>query len=546
VSDPLEVFLSGADQARSITQRCSDITVRSTAPGGYASVQLSLNQPLATSDVPLFNTVVVSDRRTAEIVGAGRVEDPGRAASDSGEVWSITALGWGPAHVEDVTLPYISIDGSMDSFVRGGNIQAPGATAALGNDPGADGTQQAMVFQFPQGEAIGDGSSARMDYRRIVEANQLLGGFHYTWDAGITNGNFSVDALCDTGEPSGGGDIGATNTLNVAGGTIAAKSAGGGAFGTNRDTLRLRLRKNAGGALTVANDDTWASVTALRVSAMRYDKTGTLINGAGTYTNDYVLASEVVQDLLGWMLPKFDGANATITATSHQLDQLAYPDPVTPGQILDDLMDYEDGYYWAVWEQQANGKWRFEWVAWPTSVGYEADAVDGFNAPGAATDIYSAVTVRWKDPRGRIRSTLRSQVVPVLADAGLSRTGYLDLADETGSSTNAQRAGDRFLAQHAAAPNVATLTVARPIKDLVNGRWVPPWRILPGRLIRVRGVRPRVDALNATDHDGSTVFRIVSVEYSTSTGAATLELDAYTRTEARAIANLHRRRNRKR
>jgi hypothetical protein len=42
------------------------------------------------------------------------------------------------------------------------------------------------------------------------------------------------------------------------------------------------------------------------------------------------------------------------------------------------------------------------------------------------------------------------------------------------------------------------------------------------------------------------VFRIVSAEYSTSSGAATLELDAYTRTTWRAIAHLMRKRNRKR
>jgi hypothetical protein len=99
VSDPLEVFISGATQARSITRLCSDITIRSTAPGGFSSIAVSLNQPLATSDIPVFDDLTVSDRATGEVVGAGRVEDPGREASDSGEVWSVTALGYGPAHV---------------------------------------------------------------------------------------------------------------------------------------------------------------------------------------------------------------------------------------------------------------------------------------------------------------------------------------------------------------------------------------------------------------------------------------------------------------
>jgi hypothetical protein len=332
----------------------------------------------------------------------------------------------------------------------------------------------------------------------------------------------------------------------VAGSTIGAKSAGGAAFGTNRDVLRLRLRRGSGGALTVANDDTWASVSALRISALMYDKTGTLISGAGTYDNDYVLASDIIADLLGRWLTKFDAANAVVTTTTHHVDQFAYPDPVPASQILDDLMVLESAFYWMAWEKQANGLARFEWVPWPTTVRYEANVVDGFSAPSSGSDIFNNVMVRWKDSRGRIRTTNRGQAVTVLNDAGLTRTASLDLADEIGSLANAQRAGDQFLIDHAAAPNAGTLTVGRPIPDLTYGRMVPPWRIVPGQLIRVRGVRPRVDALNASGNDGATVFRIVSVEYSTSSGQATLELDAYTRTTWRAIAHLMRKRNRKR
>jgi hypothetical protein len=71
---------------------------------------------------------------------------------------------------------------------------------------------------------------------------------------------------------------------------------------------------------------------------------------------------------------------------------------------------------------------------------------------------------------------------------------------------------------------------------------VQPWEIHPGTLIRVRGVLPRVDSLNLSDRDGATIFRVVSVEYSIADAAATLELDSYSRTVARALAKLHGRR----
>jgi hypothetical protein len=82
--------------------------------------------------------------------------------------------------------------------------------------------------------------------------------------------------------------------------------------------------------------------------------------------------------------------------------------------------------------------------------------------------------------------------------------------------------------------------------DYTLSRIVQPWEIRPGNLIRVRGVRPYVDSLNATDRDGVTVFRIVSTSYSDSQGAAVLELDAYTPDEARQIARLTNTRRRRR
>src|SRR3990172_9057007 len=69
-----------------------------------------------------------------------------------------------------------------------------------------------------------------------------------------------------------------------------------------------------------------------------------------------------------------------------------------------------------------------------------------------------------------IRRTRRTQVVDVLTDAGLTREALLDLGDDVGTSTNAQRAGDQFLAQHSSPLNAGALTIAEPILDIEAAR----------------------------------------------------------------------------
>jgi hypothetical protein len=255
-----------------------------------------------------------------------------------------------------------------------------------------------------------------------------------------------------------------------------------------------------------------------------------------------VLASEVVQDLVGRVLTRFDGHDAFIAQTSTHIDQLAYPDGTTAFDVLGDLMGLDGAFYWAAWQTiPASGKYRFEWLPWPVSVRYEADVVDGFDSPGSAADLYNSAVVRWKDRSGATRSTTVMSSVQALTDAGLIRSAAIDLGDEVGSAANAVSAGQAFLAEHAVPSNRGTLTLSRPVLDLERGRLIWPWEIRPGGLIRVRGIHPRADALNATGRDGSTVFRIVSTTFSARDASAELELDAYSRSTSQAIAALQSR-----
>jgi hypothetical protein len=66
-----------------------------------------------------------------------------------------------------------------------------------------------------------------------------------------------------------------------------------------------------------------------------------------------------------------------------------------------------------------------------------------------------------------------------------------------------------------------------------------PWELRAGVLARVRNVAPHVDYLNPAPN-GETIFRVSEVTYSAANNEATLTLDSYGRTVARALANLRR------
>lgn len=533
---PLTVRLSTAKADRHITLDVRDLVFRWTDPGGYQSCQIGLDRPLnlQPDEIAQYGIVTIYDGRTAMVVWEGRLEDPGRSAGADGQVWDLVAVG-GQAHTRDRTLPLIYVDTNLSSLHRADNA-TPGADTSVGSDPGdSAGERTALVLRYPQGLSINAGARAVMRYDAIYEAQQKLARISYSWDAGMSSASLLIEAIARTAGSLASGDTALSQAWSTAGGSGSAVVVTN--WTNGRDDVDIRIRYTAG-AGTTGNDTWWASIYNFVVRAMLYDKAGNEITTG--YTLNTVLASEVVADLLGRVLTAYDGAGATIATTTHAIDQLAYPDGVDAARVLEDLLALESGHTWRVWERNSAGKYRFEWTTVPSTVRYEADVVDGYEAPGSADGLYNRVMVRYVDSRGRRRSTTRTTTVTALDDAGLTRQGYLDLGDEAGTLANAQRAGDQWLADRRYPPNAGRLRIARPIIDMQTGRMVQPWEIRPG-LIRVRGILPRPDALNASSRDGVTVMRIVACEYRVSDAAAVLELDSYAPSTARRLATLQRR-----
>jgi len=541
VSVPLSVALSTARGFRHITNEISDFTFGSTSPGGYADCTVSLYRPirLMPGEVGQFGRLYVYDGQTGETVYEGRLQDPGRSAGDDGESFQLAAIG-GQAHLQDDTrqLYYVDADPSNWDQI---DVVTPAAQVDQLQDTGAvaGSDTPALVLRIPQGTSVDGANSPRSvaSHRGIASSGMKLSRVSFTWKAG-QNATSLVASLYAATSGVGAADVPWTATFSTTGGSIA-KTYADWTLGRNRPILRFHYN----GAAGVVNADTWwVQITNLVVRTVLYQSNGTEWLAGGAYAADTINASNVVGDLLGRVLQQtIDGANATIHATSFAIDHLVYPDGATPAKILDDMMLLEQGYTYHLWESNpANGKFRFEWVAWPVVPRYEADVLDGFAAPASGNTVFNRVAVRYHN-RGTIRVPVRTQTVQALTDAGFDRTAFIDLGDEASTQVNAERVGDQFLAEHKVPVNAGRLTIRRPIVDFRSGRMVNPWEIRPGELIRVKGVESYPDSLNSDGRDGITVFKIAATSYSSADNAATLELDSYTPSVARMLAKVKRR-----
>lgn len=527
--EQLSVALVGDRGTRRITREVRDLTVRDVVSGGHASCVAPLHRPLAVQpdEIRYYGRMVVTDDRNGTVVSDTRLEDPARSAGPDGQIWELTGIGWS-AHASDRHVPLVYADKDYTRWVPTNRS----AQLRLSSDLDAS-DEPGLLMQFDTGSSLTVAIHGGYQYRTVREVGQKLARVSVRYDMGVagSGAKLRMDLFSS-----------ATNAMRVD--WVTTPTSASRVVATDwtlgDDVVQLKFERATGPVTAGAAD--WIRLDRIAVRTVLVDTSGTEITTG--YTADTVLAHEVVRDLLGRLLPHYDGSSIVDTAT-HPIDQLAYPTGVTPRQVLDDLMLLEPGHYWAVWERLDSGLYRFEWTEWPTQVRYDADVVDGYSSTGSGDGLYNAVRVYWRDVDGQPRQTQRTSAVADLTAAGLTREAPLHLGDEVGSLANAQRAGDQFLAEHAAAPNAGRLTIARPILDRIAGRYVMPWEIRPGNLIRVRGVLPRGDALNATVRDGVTVFRVVSRTYSASRAVAELELDTYALSTAQALAALQRQRVRR-
>ncbi len=534
---PLTVVLKSPAGARSITREVADLRIRWQIPGGYGPCTIDLARPIAVQpqELAYYSDLTVYDARNGQTVYQGRVEDLGRSAGRDGQVWQVAALG-PSSHAKDLTRALVYADQQLESSSwRQADLTSG---QSKGSVVSGDGTSNAPTLrvQWDSGQSIPQNRVLTARYVRMADGAQWIArvGANHVEGAASTVLKVQVVSRRLNGFTGTGVDA-ALESDDWTTSTATLLQRYGVEHSDKFNGLDVRLQQTNPTAVT-SNENYWTSLTGVYVIGSRYLRDGT--EKTSGYTTTTVLASEVVEDLLGRLLPLFDGPSASIETTSYGIDQLAYPDGANPDKILNDLMALHPTMYWAAWEKTVSGRHRFEWTSWPSTVRYEAGIGDGFDAPMSAAEVWDGVLVRGRDTLGAVRTSRRTSTVPLLAAAGIHRETSMDLGDEVWSTANISQAGIQFLAEHQYPPNAGTLTIARPILDVQTGRTVQPWEIRPG-LIRVRGVSPAgPDLYNpAGGRNGFTIFRVVAADYQASDNTARLELDSRPRTARQMLAD---------
>lgn len=559
---PINVSLSTATRAKNITREIGDVSFRHSIPGGFESITCDLNRAFDdhSDELTQFALLRATDGRNGGVLSEGRLEDPGRSASARGQVWSLSAFG-AKSHAKDWTAPYVAIDSSMASWAPAPKNQkwvtgqAEQITNAADTDQSAPTAAPTVWFDGIRMTAAGvtiplNGRVASWMYPVLAQSGQTLASVYGSY----LNGNMPT---------SGGSPVQQQVVLYVgldegfSTGQIRQSVPGAtfpftaGLFPSNFSWRRSidwnsstnleavpavtwEFTSNAGSPM-VAGTNTWMAFTAA-VRPIMHDQYGTSIPAASPFDVTSCSTDEIFADLMGTRLPLWDPATTVITpGTDGAINQFAFPDNVTVDQLLTELVGIEGGLmFWAAWEsyrRQIAGvtayRARAEWSLWPSVVKHVITMRDGCDLPTSTQEVFDSVSVRWKDATGATRTTVVTAANDLLAGAGLKRRGAVDASDNVVVDTAGATAfGARWLVDNAAPRGTGTLTVAREVLDRQTGRLLAPWELRPGCLVQIAGADPSAYSQGATARNGRNVFRVVATEFTSSTGAVTLELDS--------------------
>ncbi len=508
-------------------------TFDTTDPGGFASGSFTVDQRLGFNSAILlpYSRIYYYDKCTGECVFEGDMSHPGKASGSEGPLLEVQVEG-GKDRTNDWKGARIYIDRDMDAWKKDANASIV-TEINKGEDRGGSGAD-ALNLNFPMDTHVELNYRAEALYDRIREAGQVVGWFNYAWDGGHTSGSPGWLVRSLASPPS---TVVRSQILNV-GGSGGSGAVWGGSIPDGATSLFLQLIWTSGSSSTgtSGNDICWASILRPQVQAKFRLKDGTF-RLAGSYS-DNIDASVVINDLLGDQLaPIYDGPNARIDAgAGNFISQMAYPDGTSPSQVLEDCMIFEPAMTWRVGASNvANDKYSFEWIVRPTEPRYEALLWTDQHSNGTQeVDQYNRAVARWRSPVGNLRITVATQTIPEMDAVGRVRTFWQDLSNTTGDEDNAPAANASVLEQHRYPANSGVLTIDRPIVDLLTGRRVRPWEIRAGELVRLVGIDPNADALNAAGANGGTVCRIVNTKCSGTSVAC--DLDGIPLSMLRAIA----------
>ncbi len=236
----------------------------------------------------------------------------------------------------------------------------------------------------------------------------------------------------------------------------------------------------------------------------------------------------VLKNMLAAKCPKLSTDYSKITAGTYTLTDFCSDSSTRPLDVLRNLNRYE-GYDFGVWDRDSSGVPRLTFGPHDFgTVHYFASLRDG--RPDLAGDSldgqYNAVDVGYQDAATNRELTATRTATHALLDAwGITRKPDR-LSMTTTSLASANQGGDTLLDDKARAQGKGSFPIRGYVRDNY-GRKIPAHRILPGRNILIRDLRPSPDTLtsmtSANVLNGINIFRIVQVD--AKPFEATLQLD---------------------
>lgn len=519
----------------------SDLSFRSTDPGGFAGINLTLAVPVTRDDLA-YSHLAIFDASTGEQVAAGQMPDSGQSPGFGQPIRELTAVGAGIGAMQNQKKPRIYVDGEQEAWVQAFGTSLQTTSWQYKESPSGGGFHSWVLDITSLTAPVNRRADLR--YHPIRSTDQWLGGYTFSHRAGRASANNRMRAYASSYVATTF-DITSDQGWSTSTVDVAAQVGSEFALASERDNVFLSYLRQSS-TLTVDQDLDWVEVFNLTVQGTRMGRDGQILTAAdyvnGPTTPDIFVDVFARVEGIDALSARIDPDPALVVPFRHA--QLAWREGVNDYEIANEIVEKDPRYTWAVWGRQPNGLYEAEVRLKPTEPRYELSVEDDFvpaDDTGNRSKWLSEVWVVGPIDSGRIVARRVPAGPGFEPPAGAPFASTSVRMSRFSSTSDADRLGTATIEQSYLTANAAKARVSRKVKDNLTGRLVEPYMIRPGYLCRVRGKRPEsVDALNPSLTTDSTVFRIASTSYRHSQGAVDLELNAYSLTEASAISSLAR------
>lgn len=501
------------------------------AASGCATASFTVRDPntvdVLTEDCPVY----ISDPHSGEHLWTGKVARNGLQLSPLGDSAKVRCVG----NTEDAystywSLPYLVRDYSeweRETIKYRSATNWDTQTGARPLDPPWD----AVVISIGEGSNLYPGNGGRMAYMGHLSSDMYVGGITFNADCGTAthpDGSNTtpsyLQARLEVGDQFWGNFPYQRAFHTTA--DIRNERANGVGWPAPPNPHDSPPRDNTGNYLVlstsfsdsagheVKNPNVWFAASQLVVMGQRVDRYGSnvypALGSAPREALSQVFSREIVEDLVGRCLR--DVVDPTLlhidAADTWKLTQADYRSPVSPGEVLDDLLLTHPDHLWRMGLTSASsGLAPLEYRLWSTTPKYLVDESAEVDTDGAPDALYNRVTVRWIDWKGRPRShsfDADPDQYPDIADLrGWHEPPPVELGPSLGEWAIVERVGLRYLDQVARRITTGTVTVTEHLLDVETQQRVPPSQITAGTTLAFTWDDPLVvHRVREVSHDG--------------------------------------------